>query len=343
MNARLPAALLAALLAALPAAAGCASTPPPDPSARQNAPDPGSLAEAEALFDRAVAAREKGDWSGARSLYKDVYEDFPASPLAEEAQFQAAECAYGAERYAAAAELFSKYIEDRPLSSRVEIVEKRLYDIGNYLIEDGKRGLWGLGIFTSSAEGVTVLRRMATLLPTGQYADDALMRIGRHYAEDRDFDGAELALDELLKNHPFSEWRLEARFLLAWTYRRDNRGPEYDGESLRRARAHFLAYAEQASRDPDRAAEYADRIRAAREEVAAIDADFARKALARARFYRRSGRPSAALFVLEEAVRQWGATEPGKECARQAEELSRELGIARAPAPAPAGTGDAPR
>ncbi len=345
MNARVRAALLAALLpfAAL-AGAGCASTPPKDPTASTGRPDPGSLAEAETLFNRAMALREKGEWDDARYLFRDVHEDHPASPLAEEAQFQAAECAYGAERYAAAGELFSKYVEDRPLSGRVEIVEKRLYDIGDYLIEDGKRGLWGLGIFTSSSEGITVLRRMVSLLPTGGRADDALMRIGRFYAENRDFDGAELALDELLKNYPFSEWRLEARFLLAWTYRKDNRGPEYDGEALRRSRAHFLAYVEQASSDPARAEEYAARIQAAREEVAAIDADFARKALARAKFYVRSGRERAALFVLQEAGRQWGSTEPGKECAERAGELARSLGaLSAAPGAEPGEPGRDPR
>lgn len=325
------------LLAAALAAAACASAPTGDPGAAPKPLDPKSLSEAAALFDRATALREKGEWDDAKDLYQEIHEDYPASPLAEEAQFQAAECAYGDERYAAAGELFGKFMQDRPLSTRVGIVEKRLYDIGDFLIEDGRRGLWGTGIFGSPGEGIAVLRQLATLIPSGTWADDALLRIGRTYAQDRDFAGAEATLDELLKNHPYSEWRLEARFLLAWTYREDNRGPEYDGEALRRARAHFRTYVEQASADPGRAAEYADRIRAAREEIGAIDADLARKALARARLYRRMGRPQAALAVLQEAARQWGATEPGKECAAQAGELATELGVASPASPAPEG------
>jgi len=321
------------LLAAALAAAACASAPaveaaPPKPL------DPKSLADAAALFDRATALREEGEWDDAKDLFQEVHEDFPASPLAEEAQFQAAECAYGGERFRGAGELFGKFVEDRPLSARIAVAEKRLYDVGDYLIEDGKRGLWGTGVFTTGEEGVSVLRRLATLLPSGTWADDALLRIGRFYAEDRDFAGAESTLDELLRSHPYSEWRLEARFLLAWTYREDNRGPEYDGEALRRARAHFRTYVEQASSDPDREREYADRIRAAREEIEAIDADLARKALARARLYGRMGRPQAALFVLQEAARQWGSTEPGKECAARAAALAADLGV---PPPAPAG------
>ena len=152
------------------------------------------------------------------------------------------------------------------------------------------------------------------------------MRIGRHFAEMRDFVGAELVLDELLKNHSDSEWRLEARFLLAWTYRHDNRGPEYDGEKLRRARAHFLTYAEQAGSHPDRATEYAEQIQAARDEARRIEADLARKALARATLYERLQKPEAALFVLEDASRRWGGTEPGQECARRAQELEASLG-----------------
>ena len=326
-----PRPLLATLLLAA-AAAGCASTggdgtgAPPDTETAKRLES-----EAERVFAEAEALREREEWDDARDLFRDVHEDYPGSPLAPEAQYRAAECAYRADRLYAAGELFAKYIEDRPLSPHVETVERRLYDIGDRLIEDGRRGLWGTGIFTTSEEGVHLLRRLATLLPTGTWADDALLRIGRWYAEERDFVGAEMTLDELLKDYPASEWRLEARFLLAWTFRTDNRGPAYDGEKLRRARAHFSEYLHQATRDPDRAAEYADRIAAAREEIAAIDADLARKALLRARFYRRSGRYGAALAVLREAARQWGATEPGGECARQAEELAAEQGEREAP------------
>ncbi|MHC4923916.1 MAG: outer membrane protein assembly factor BamD [Planctomycetota bacterium] len=278
--------------------------------------------DAEELFAKGQAAREAGEWTDARDHFKDIYEDFPASPLAPEAQFQAAECRYGAEKYYAAGNAFAKYIEDRPLSPHVNVVEKRMYDIGEYLIEDGERGLWGTGWFKTSEDGISILRKLTTLLPTGTYADDALMRIGRFRAEKRDFVGAELTLEELLKNYSDSEWRLEARFLLAWTYRKDNRGPEYDGEKLRRARAHFLAYVDVASRDAGRAEEFADRIAAARAEVDLIDEDLARKALARAGFYKRSGRTDAARFVLEDAAQRWGSTESGREAGVRAAEMS---------------------
>ncbi len=327
-----------ALALLLASAAGCSTTnpganglpPPPDPETARKAD-----AEAAATYAKAAALMEKEEWDDARGLFKDVYQDYPGSPLAPEAQYLAAECSYRDGRFYGAGELFAKYAEDRPLSTHVEVVEKRLYDIGMRLIEDGKRGLWGLGIFTSSEEGVNVLRRLATLLPTGSYADDALLQIGRWYAADRQFLSAEMTLDELLKDHPSSEWVLEARYLLAWTYRADNRGPEYDGEKLRRSRAQFSAFIELASSEPDRALDNADRIAKAKDEVVAIDADLARKALLRARLYRRTGMDTAALTVLREAFRKWGGTEPGKECGRKADALAEELGLPAEPAPAP--------
>jgi len=315
------------LTLALPAllAAGCASTggadPPPDPEALRVAD-----AKAAALFAKAEALRDGKDFGGARDLFGAVHEDYPSSPLAGEAQYQEAECAFADGSYFGAGELFAKYVEARPLSPHVQQVERRLYAIGEWLIEDGKRGLLGLPIFTTSDQGVNLLRKLQVLLPTGALADDALMRLGRWHAENRGYVEAEHALDDLLKTYPTSEWRLEARFLLAWCYRRDNRGPEYDGEKLRRARAHYLAYVEAASADPERAAEVRERIDAAKEAVKDIDADLARKALAHARLYRRSGNPRAAVFVLRSAVKRWGGdSEPGMECARLADELSREI------------------
>jgi TolA-binding protein len=330
----LPAALVLGL-----AAAGCASTatgpgglpPPRDPETVRR-----EEAAAGKTFDHGRSCMDGKDWDAAKDCFKSVYENYPGSPRAQEAQYLAAECAYRAGRFYGAGELFLKYAEDCPLSAHVGEVESRLYEIGNRLVEDGRRGLWGLGIFTTSEQGIHVLRRLATLLPTGPYADDALMRIGRWYAEEREYVSAEMTLDELLKNYPSSEWRLQARFLLGWTYRSDNRGPEYDGEKLRRARAQYAAYVELASSDADRAAEYAEGIASANEEIAAIDADLARKSLLRARFYRRTGKDAAALTVLREAARRWGDTEPGKECARRAEDLAADLGEAAPPAPAPA-------
>lgn len=320
--------LLPSLLLVAAAAAGCASsTPPGGPPPLDAAALKKIEADSRVLWDEAVALRDAKKHDAARRRFTRLLEDYPGSPLAAEAQFQAAECAWAAERWFAAGELYVKYVEDRPLNSHLETVEQRLYQIGDRLIVDGKRGLWGTGIFTTSEEGVDVLRRLATLLPTGKLADDALMRIGRHYAEQRDYVGAESTLQELIESHPASEWRLQARFLVAWAYREDNRGPAYDGEKLKRARAHFCEYLAQATRDPDRAAEYAAGIEAARKEIEAIDADMARKAILRARYYRRSGRPAAAVAVLREAARQWGSTEPGQECAAQARELAAELGM----------------
>lgn len=326
---------LLAMAFLVPLLGGCASKKLSALSEKEKAELRKADADAAALFARGEALRAEGKWNDARKVFTVVFEDFPASPMAGEAQFQAAECAYGDGRYYAAGELFARYIEDRPLSAHVELVEKRMYDIGEYLIEDGKRGLWGLGFLTTSGDGIALLRRLSTLVPTGTYADDALMRVGRWYAEERDYSGAEGILDQLIKEYPDSEWRLEARLLLAWTFRRDNRGPEYDAESLRRARAHFLAYVEEASSTPDRAAEHASNIAAATAEAAAVEADLARKAMARATLYERMEKPDAALFVLDEAARDWGRTEPGKQAAERAAALRASLGIA-APAPPPA-------
>jgi len=317
---------LPAVLLAAAAAAGCASSgavvPPRDPATVKR-----EEGEAAALYARGEAFRAGEEWDDARGCYRGVFEDYPGSVLAAEAQYLAAECAWRDGRLYAAGELFAKYIEDRPLSPHVEEVEKRLFDIGTRLIEEGKRGLWGTGIFTTSEEGVHVLRRMAVLLPTGTRADDALYEVGRWYATERDYPGAEAALDQLLKAYSGSEWRLQARFLLAWTYWTDNRGPAYDGEKLRRSRAHFAAYVEQASITPVRAEEYAEPIAAAKAQIEAIDARLAEKALLRARFYRRTGKDLAALTVLREAARRWGTTAPGAECAERAGVLAGELGL----------------
>jgi outer membrane protein assembly factor BamD (BamD/ComL family) len=324
---------LAALALAGFAAAGCASTGLEEPTPV----DAATLRAAEALFQQAEALRSKQDFDDARDLYRDMRDAYPGSPLAAEAQFLEAECAYADRSWAGAGELFAKFAEDRPFSRHLPIVEKRLFEIGQWLIEDGKRGFLGLGILSTSDQGIALLRRQQILLPTGVFADDALFRVGTWYAENHSYEDAQVVLQDLVRSYPSSEWRLAARFLLGWAYRHDNRGAEYDGEKLRRARAQYMEFVSAASSDPARAAEYAKKIAAAREAVDEIDGVLATKALARARLYRRVGNDTAAVFVLKSAAARWGNTAPGQECARQADSLSREVQAAAVPAPAAGG------
>jgi len=102
-----------------------------------------------------------------------------------------------------------------------------------------------------------------------------------------------------------------------------------------------LARGEDPAGSLGRASALADGIAAARAEIEAIDADMARKALLRARFYRRSGKPAAAVAVLHEAGRTWGSTEPGKECAEEARRIAAEYGVPEPEeAPAPPAPGE---
>jgi len=297
----------AALLLAL---AGCQSSSP--------LPSDATPAEIRAEAD---ARAEAGDHEVALDLYERLADDHPDAPEARDAEWFAAEMAYEDDRLEAALKRYQSYYEDQPHRRRGEM-ERRVYDIGVRLYEEGSGGLFGLGILPTSEDGIRALTWLAESLDKGYLADDAWHFMASRRLESRNYEEAAIFFDELLQRYPQSEWALAARFGKAEAHLGRNRGPAYDRRALTKARAEFREYVRAVERDEERKAEYADRLAEAKERLAGIDRRLAEKNLLIARFYLGQERWRAARMYLEAARDE----HPDSEAGREAEGLLRGLG-----------------
>jgi len=268
----------------------------------------------EQSYERARGLFREEEWKEAEEVFGDVWSDHPNSPLAADARFYEAECRYGRGKYNGAYELYKRFLEQHPLSPHSPLIQRRLYDIGTFLIEDGKNGLFGMSY---SSEGVKILDFLVSAFPHGDLADDALV-----YAADHEWRTdvplrAIGHLHDLIDHYPGSEWALEARLRLARAYRDVNRGTKYDADALKRAKAQYLAYIELVSADSAREREYADLLQTARQELVLVEEELAQKMLSAAEFYLRTGKVEAAQSELRNLVREHPGTRAATEAARR--------------------------
>jgi len=292
------------LLAALPLLCGCSIF-------RSSTPEEST----EQMYERARELFRTEEWSDAEDIFADVWKDHPDSPLAADARFYEAECRYGRGKYNGAFELYRRFLDAHPLSPHAPLIQRRLYDMGTYIIEEGKEGLFG--VLTYSEEGIAMLDYLVSAFPHGDLADDALVYAADHEWRSKQPLRAIGHLQDLIDHYPGSEWALEARLRLARAYRDVNRGSNYDADALKRSRAQYLTYIEIVSSDAAREREYADLLAQARQELAAVEELLAQKMLEAAEFYLRTDKPDAAQAELQNLVRDHPGTNAAAEARRR--------------------------
>lgn len=305
MRAILRTTALLLLLATLP---GCFVTrwiwpPGPDEVVKGDSP--------EVIFQKGQRLFAKEEWKDASKAFQKVWRDNPTSDYAADAQFYDAESRYGAENFNGAFEIYKRHLKEHPLSSHAPMIQRRLYDIGVYLVLAGAEGY--LGIFDYSNEGIEVLDYLSTAFPNGELADWALIYAADHEWRDGHYFQAIDRLHELLDTYPDSEWALEARLRLARAYRGVNRGQDYDADALKRSSAQYRAYIELVRKDRERENEYADLLASAEQELSEVREMLARKRLDAADFYLRAGHAAAARTELQTVIRDYPDTDAASE------------------------------
>jgi outer membrane protein assembly factor BamD len=274
--------------------------------------------------DLAEAAQDSGRHMEAAEYWEYLYEEFPESPRASEAQWLAAENFYRAGELDDARKLYEKFFKSHPLT-QLGLIGERMYDIGIRLYDEGKSGLLGLSIFTTSENGIRALQWITQNLPNGSRADDSFFFVGRVRMEQRNYDMAILNFTEILTRYPQSEWIHEARYLRGVAHLMMNLSPRYDRESLLKARRDLVAYLREVERNEALRTEYADRIVGAKERLAEVEERLARKSLQIAEFYFSQERWVGAKVYADQAATEFPNTEAAKDAIEFVKTLPKDV------------------
>ena len=210
----------------------------------KSAPDPVSEAEfaaAKNLFDA-------GDYKGAERLLKPLArrEIKKGSPWGEKAQFYLAESEFRLQWYVRAETSYEILFKKYPGTEYVDKIVAREYQIAQIWLgyEDTKAKPmdWKSHIdgrqplVDASSYAVKALDHVRTHDPMGPLADDAALRTADHYHAAGDYETAAVYYDQLLAEHPKSEYRERAQLSTIDAKMKGYVGPEYDFSGLDQAR-----------------------------------------------------------------------------------------------------------
>ena len=274
---------------------------------------------------KAIADAELGaeNYAKAARTYEVLIDDYPRTPESDQAMWLAGECWYLDDDLSLAQEFYEEFHDAYPLTNLGELGE-RMWDIGTRRFERGKSGLAGMGIFTTSENGLRALTWLTEKLHNGSRGDDAYFFIGKARLQAYQFDDAVMNFTEILKDYPQSEWTHEARFLRGLSHLKLNRGAPYDRKALLFARRDFTDYIRVIERSEVLRTEYSDRLVDAKAYLSDINELLAEKNVLIADFYRGRERYSSERMYLEHATRKYPETDAGREAKERLDDFRAE-------------------
>jgi len=304
----------------------------PDHSADEKG-DHAELAGAHDLY-------RQGDYAKAEKLFHQIAENTKnPGPIAEEARFYEADCLRRQEYYPRACDTYHKALLDFPQGQFREQCVQRMFDIGNYWLEDtrkemqakeeqrdGKRWLTLTPVvhferakpfLDQEGRALEALERARINDIDGPLADKALFLIASVTFYREDYRTAEIHFTQLVELYPNSKLAPQAVELGIISKHMSTGGSDYDGRKVAEARQLVniaLASYPTLAQDPAKR-EFLTR------QIENCNAQQAEQDYKIAELYRRTGQPGSAYFYYEIVRRRY----PGTKYADQATEKMHDL------------------
>jgi hypothetical protein len=244
--------------------ASCAASPPP-----------GLPQDASGVLEVAAGCIES-DPAAARAALETLDEDELTNAELEGYKALYAEALWRTGKAWKGFRVIRTFLDDHRFSPYAPQVEEVHYRVGAELIQsESTYFLFG----SDQDDGELILAEFVERYATSRHADDALRLLGDlAVTEERWFD-AQRRFEQLIQDHPTSEWTSLASFRRVMAIHAELLGPEYDLPSMLRARNELRDYLATAPERP----EFQTTATAAYEEVSSwiidrhqIDAEFYR-------------------------------------------------------------------
>jgi outer membrane protein assembly factor BamD (BamD/ComL family) len=205
------------------------------------------------------------------------------------------------------------FVKEHPFSPFLADAKDIIYRLGLHLLASDKSFLF----FSSDKDdALYIFEYFLTQFPKESVQIPSILHaLGDEAFRRKEWTRAIQRYQELMREHPESEWVDLARFRVAMCHYFQVRGPDYDMEALQSAFNELAGYLKTNPENP----EFLRAATVARDEVAAWIAE---KDLAIALFYHRIGKPAGYRFHLQKAATEHRRTEAGERSARLLAELA---------------------
>ncbi|HMO24919.1 MAG TPA: outer membrane protein assembly factor BamD [Tepidisphaeraceae bacterium] len=219
------------------------------------------------------------------------------SPLRDQGLFLAAQALFGAgdrlKSFYYCDELLDTYPDSPLWYPAVELQ----YQIADSFLSGWRRTFIGIPLAGWTDEGIEMMFRIQQRAPGSVLAEKALMRTADFYYDDEQFDLSADAYGAFAARYPRSPEAIKARLRQAFSNYAQFTGVRFDPTPAINARAQLAALI----------AEYPDVAEQQRLPalVESIDRSLARKLMVKADFYRRTGKPQSAAYLLTAVVARY--------------------------------------
>jgi len=162
----------------------------------------------------------------------------PDSAIEEESFYLEGEAYFFANRYVQANRAFEKLVAKYPGTRFLDLAEQKRLAIAQYWLEldengskfafnDPQRPKTGM-----AGEARRILHRIRVDDPTGTYADDATIALGKAFLRDENYYDAADTFKDIRTNYPQSRYQYEAHMLELQSHLQGYKGPSYDATPL---------------------------------------------------------------------------------------------------------------
>ena len=224
-------------------------------------------------------------------------------------------------RYDKAYERFNEQMDQYRNGAFYDRAVQRQYEIADAFLKGRKRRAWRIFKVSAVDKGIDILNGIADRVPGTVIAEKALLRVGDYHYDARRIVEAVEAYDHYIKTFPQSPRQRMGHAMLRAARARyaQYRGEAFDDTPLTDAQQRFIIYT-------DRYPEQANKANIPM-VLSQIRNALVRRYFASAKFYRRVGRKTAAIFYYRKVVAQSAESH----WARRAQDALTALGAGSAP------------
>lgn len=257
---------------------------------------------AEAMFQRAQEADDRGDRKRAIKLYDELADDIPYATRAPEARFRQARLLDESGETLDAFDAYQELLRSYQGSGYYERALERQAEMAS-AAADGEiqNSFLGLKSDLASDDVIEMLEKVIANAPRSPVAAEAAYKIGEIHAEDEKTREAVLAYRRVVEEHNSSTFAPQAQFRIGEILLKEAAAGNQDQANLDRAEEAFRDYLSQFP-NHERAGE-------ARELIANIEGRDLENTYRIGRFYEDKGNLSSARFYYQEVVRRSGSGE----------------------------------
>jgi outer membrane assembly lipoprotein YfiO len=252
------------------------------------------------LFEAGSRAYAKASYRSAAGAFKKLIKKYPESENRPEAMWLRGEALLGLKDYYKAFEQYEELLTQYAGSPHYREALVREIEIAEVYFGPTRRRVLGVPLLSGDTEAVEILRKVYEHQPTGDLADDVVLRIADQYWDKQEWASAEDYYDKYCREYPNGPASRAAELKRARCALERCRGPRYDTMCLQLARDRLEQFR---VKFPDLAAK--ENVPEMLTEIRATQAESLYRV---ANWYHRTGQPVAAAHYLERLQADYGDT-----------------------------------